>query len=166
MTLTLIATIENHVVSGILVDGGSSCDLMYLKILMKLRLSKLDLKPLWGQNSSRVQGLLYESMQMYRSIISFGVRKSKRIVGIFFFVISCELVYNGILGRSFLATLHVVVSPVHLKMKYHNNSNKLVIIADDMRWACLIHEMIMKMFLGTSITSKKKWGRRQVKQST
>lgn len=36
LPLVVTATIENHDVSRILVDGGSSCDVMYLKIFMTL----------------------------------------------------------------------------------------------------------------------------------
>lgn len=53
---------------------------------------------------------------------SFSGEKRKRTMNFLFFVVPCEIVCNGILGRSFLATLDVVASPVHLKMKYHNDA--------------------------------------------
>lgn len=64
--------------------------------------------------------------------VSLGEEKNKRIVNVHFFVIPSESVYNGILSQSFFATLDVVVSPIHLKMKYNNDFDKLVIFKDDM----------------------------------
>lgn len=68
--------------------------------------------------------------------VSFGVGKDKRIVDVHLFVISCERVYNDIIGKWFLTMLDAVTSTVHLKMKYHNNFDKLVVIATDIRGNC------------------------------
>lgn len=64
--------------------------------------------------------------------VSLGEAKNKRIMNVHFFVIPSESVYNGILGQSFFATLDVVVSPIHLKMKYNNDFDNLIIFKDDM----------------------------------
>lgn len=73
-----------------------------------------------------------------------------------FLIVPCENVYNKILGRSFMANLYVAGYMVHLKMKYHNNSGKLVIIKDNIHGARLIHEAILKNLLATIVSSKKR----------
>lgn len=70
-----------------------------------------------------------------------------------FLLISCASVPNDILRRSFLATLNAVASSVHLKIKYHNNAGKQVFILADLRGARLIHKVILKIPLTTSLTS-------------
>lgn len=47
-------------------------------------------------------------------------------------VVPCKRVYNCIVGRPFAITLDIVVSPVHLKMKYNNIHDELVMINIDL----------------------------------
>lgn len=54
-------------------------------------------------------------------IVSLKEGEDKRSTNIYFLVVPCESVFKGFLGRPFVATLDVVASPVHLKMKYPNN---------------------------------------------
>lgn len=54
-------------------------------------------------------------------IVSLGEGEEKRSANIYFLVVPCESVFKGFLGRPFIATLDMVASPVHLKIKYHDN---------------------------------------------
>lgn len=87
--------------------------------------------------------------------ISFGEREDERTVNVHFLVIPCENTYNVTLGRSFLSTLDMVSSPIHLKMKYHNNVEKSVIILADLCRAQLIHKATLKNTLVTVVASEK-----------
>lgn len=67
-----------------------------------------------------------------------------RTVNVHFLVVPYENAYNGILGRSFMETLDVMASKVHMKMKYYSNSGKLIVITDDLCGALLTHKTILK----------------------
>lgn len=111
---------------------------------MRLKLHKQDLKPCEGRS---LIGFNYTSTCPYESIdllVSVREGNNKRIVCACFLVVLCESVYNDILGRSFLEALDVVASTVHLKMKYHNNLGKSLVIAIDLRRAHLIYEAILR----------------------
>lgn len=84
--------------------------------------------------------------------VSFGEGKNKRILKVCFLVIPYKNIYNGLLGRSFLAALNEVASMVHLKMEYHNSLGELVVIATNLRGAHLIHETMLKNPIMSAIT--------------
>lgn len=61
-----------------------------------------------------------------------------------FLVIPYESVYKAIFRISFLTKFEAVASPVHLKMKYHNNAGKLICFSDDLHGDQLSHKSILK----------------------
>lgn len=126
--LVIHVTIANYVVLVVLVDSEISCKLMYLKIFMKLCLSKIYLKHYKGKNLLEFNDSFIRSYGCIYLLVSFGIGKNKRITDVHFFVIPCESIYNGIIGISFLTTVDAMASTIHLKMKYHNDSSKLAII--------------------------------------
>lgn len=64
--------------------------------------------------------------------VSFKEWRDDKTVSIWFLVISCESVYNTFLGTVFLEKLDAMVSTIHMKMKYHNNFDKRVVISADL----------------------------------
>lgn len=80
---------------------------------------------------------------------SLGKGEDERSMRVYFMVISCESVSNCIIGRPFLATLDVVTSSIHLKMKYHISGDKTIIIFVDMCSARRIHEAILRRLTTT-----------------
>lgn len=71
------------------------------------------------------------------------------------FVIPCESVYNDILGWLFLAAFSVVASVVHLKLKYHDDFDKPVVIKDDIWIAHRILYMILKKSIVVVVVPEK-----------
>lgn len=63
---------------------------------------------------------------------------------------------HDIIGRPFLATLDVVASPIHLKMKYHNGYGKLVVVKVDMYVVWQIHETILNNPLSAFVIPKER----------
>lgn len=81
----------------------------------------------------------------------------ERTVGTCFLVIPFdESVYNVILGRPFFAALDAVASTIHLKMKYHNDFGKPVIIWGVLRGSPKIHEAILKNPWATMVGNDKR----------
>lgn len=50
LSLVMITTMANHEVTGLLIDDGSACNLMYLEVFRKLDLWKPDLNPCEDRN--------------------------------------------------------------------------------------------------------------------
>lgn len=63
---------------------------------------------------------------------------------------------HDIIDRPFLATLDVVASPVHLKMKYQNGYGKLVIVKYDICVVWQIHEIILNNPLSAFVIPKER----------
>lgn len=53
-------------------------------------------------------------------MVTLGEGNNTKTIDSKILAVSCRNVYNCILGGPFEATLDVVISPVHLEMKYHN----------------------------------------------
>lgn len=54
------------------------------------------------------------------------------MIDLYFMVVSSKSVYNFILGKPFAATLDIMASPVHLKMKNHNLHDEHATICFDL----------------------------------
>lgn len=85
LSLVTTATIENHIVSRILIGDGSSCDMMYIRIFMKLGLHKQYLKLCEGKNL----------IAFYR--FSLGGGKENRTISVQFLVVLLKMSTTTIL---------------------------------------------------------------------
>lgn len=134
---------------------------MYLRVFMRLILHVKDLKPCEGGTLLAFNDSSTRPCGTIDLPVSFGEGKNKRILKVCFLVIPYKNIYNGLLGRSFLAALNKVASMVHLKMEYHNSSYELVVIATNLRGAHLIQETVLKNPIMSAITfereKKKDW---------
>lgn len=89
-------------------------------------------------------------------LISFGEEKNMRTPNVLFVVVSCESIYNDIFGKSFLATLCIIASTVHLKMKYHNDSSQPILDKVNLHGTRPIHEATLKNYLESAITHEER----------
>lgn len=67
------------------------------------------------------------------------------------FGIQCENIYNNILDKPFPTTLNVVAFPVHIKIKYHNDSRRPIVVKVDLLGARWTQEAILKNPLTTIV---------------
>lgn len=65
-------------------------------------------------------------------MISVDKRKGVRAVNLHLLVVICKSTYNCILDRPFVTALDGVVSPIHLKLKFHNLHDEPVTINVDL----------------------------------
>lgn len=70
-------------------------------------------------------------------------------------MIPCKNVYNNILNQPFLVDLNVVAFPVQLKIKYHNDSGKPIIVKVGILRAQSIQESILTNPLSASFTPER-----------
>ncbi|GAA0168408.1 hypothetical protein LIER_23132 [Lithospermum erythrorhizon] len=100
------------------VDTGSSVDVLYLNTFDKLRLPQSLIKPL----HTPLMGFTGHMIQAIGEVtLDFTVGKGTRISTIraqFTMVDLEDFSYNGLIGHPILTTLHAIISPVQLKMKF------------------------------------------------
>ncbi|XP_024028922.1 uncharacterized protein LOC112093841 [Morus notabilis] len=115
--LVVEALIENHTVCLILVDNGSSVDLLYSDCLEKMGIPKEQLertsRPLYGFTGDSVipQGTI-------RLPITAGEKPRQIIMMASFVVLKGGSQYNAVIGRPTLQTLRAVTSIYHQKVKF------------------------------------------------
>ena len=114
-------------VHRVLVDQGSSADVMFWSTFNKLRLSSDLLSPYtgclygFGDNQVEVRGYLE-----LRTTFTDG--EASRTESIRYLVVNANSAYNILLGRPALNRLNAVSSTCHMKMKLSDLSGKVIVI--------------------------------------
>ncbi|CAL1359570.1 unnamed protein product [Linum trigynum] len=114
--LVIEATIANYTVKRVLIDGGSSADLLFYPAFCSLgfRLDRCQPSSVFllgfSGNQVPVLGILPLHVR-----IGNGDQAIETLVN--FHVVECSSAYNGILGRHFLHQAHAIPSTLHLKLK-------------------------------------------------
>ncbi|KAM7502432.1 hypothetical protein LguiB_001336 [Lonicera macranthoides] len=113
--LVIMANICNFDVKRVLIDPGSSSEVMYLKAYNEL-------KPFISNKSVRqVDSPIYSfsgDAVWPICIVSVPVRIGEVVVVTDFFVMNVESPYNALLGRNWLGEMRAVASPFHQKLKF------------------------------------------------
>ncbi|XP_064941714.1 uncharacterized protein LOC135595120 [Musa acuminata AAA Group] len=107
--LVVAARIANAQVKRIMVDTGSSADILYLDAFQKLGLSRDALVPM----SSALTGFIGESISPLGVTVlplTFGEAPRTKTVMTTFLVVDLPTAYNAILGRPTLNKLRAVIS--------------------------------------------------------
>ncbi|KAL2247814.1 UNVERIFIED_CONTAM: hypothetical protein Sindi_2633700 [Sesamum indicum] len=109
--------IANFSVHKVLVDNGSSVDIILMEVLNKMDLYNAKLAPvaapLVGFGGSEVQSLGTINLP-----VSIGEEPRRRTLMVKFLVVSTPFAYNVILGRPGLNSFKAIVSTYHGKMKF------------------------------------------------
>ncbi|XP_043687762.1 uncharacterized protein LOC122638979 [Telopea speciosissima] len=115
--LVIKMVIANCVVGRILVDNGSSVDILYYdafeKMLLKSEMLKRVESPLYGFNGAPIQ--VEGSIEL---LVTVGIEPKLSTVMMNFLVVKVNSAHNGILGCLGLNALRAVVSTPHLVMKF------------------------------------------------
>ncbi|XP_043705563.1 uncharacterized protein LOC122655434 [Telopea speciosissima] len=109
--------IANCTVGRILVNNGSSVDILYYdafeKMLLKPEMLKRVESPLYGFNGAPIQ--VEGSIEL---LVTVGIEPKLSMVMMNFLVVKVNSTHNGILGRPGHNTLQAVVSTPHLVIKF------------------------------------------------
>ena len=130
-------------VHKVLVDQGSSADVMFWSTFNKLRLSLDLLRPYTGclygfaDNQVEVRGYLE-----LRTTFTDGT--ASRTESIRYLVVNANSAYNILLGRLALNRLNAVASTRHMKMKLPDLSGKVIVIKSDQEEAQKCYENSLK----------------------
>ncbi|XP_074356107.1 uncharacterized protein LOC141695791 [Apium graveolens] len=116
----LIVTLDiaDNEVQRILVDNGSSSNIVFEHTLNRMKLGHLRMDPCledplygFGNNMILIRGVIYLPM-----VFSAAPRQASHIMK--FYVISVASSYNMILGRPTITKLRAIPSTIHLKLKF------------------------------------------------
>ncbi|KAL0303540.1 UNVERIFIED_CONTAM: hypothetical protein Sradi_6222100 [Sesamum radiatum] len=109
--------IGNFVVHKVLVDNGSSMDILSMDVLRRMEIGVASLRPvntpLIGFGGSEVIPLGTINLP-----VSMGTKPKRKTMMVKFLVVDTPFAYNVILGRPSLNLFRAVVSTFHLKMKF------------------------------------------------
>ncbi|GFZ17391.1 hypothetical protein Acr_26g0006610 [Actinidia rufa] len=115
--LVVSAVIANFNVQRILIDNGSSADILFISAFekMKIGLDKLHPfhTPLIGFGGNTMHPLGWINLP-----ITLGTEPHQTTVWQDFIVVDCPSPYNAILGRPTLGGIKAITSTYHLKMKF------------------------------------------------
>ena len=115
--LVILLKIENFNVHCVLIDNGSSADIIYLSTFQQM---KIDKEKLWPFNSPLVS---FSGDKVYpKGIVTLTIvartllNQVKNIID--FLVVDCPSSYNVIIGRPALNKFKAVTSTYYLNMKF------------------------------------------------
>ncbi|GAU39181.1 hypothetical protein TSUD_372810 [Trifolium subterraneum] len=153
--LIVRAKMDNFDVRKILVDQGSSCDIMYSGLFKVLQLTEENLVPYIGSDLQGFNGSTTKPWGYVDLIVTFGENKAMKSIKVKFLVVDCSSLYNCIIGRPTLAELFAMSSTIHLKMKYYTKDEQVATINRDIEAARRCFEAASKN-LNSVVTPKKK----------
>ncbi|GFZ01032.1 hypothetical protein Acr_14g0006670 [Actinidia rufa] len=115
--LVISAIIANFNVQRILIDSGSSADILFISAFEKIKIGLDKLHPFhtplieFGGNTTQPLGWI-------NLPITLGTEPHQTTVWQDFIVVDCPSPYNAILGRPTLGGIKAITSTYHLKMKF------------------------------------------------
>ncbi|KAK3129447.1 hypothetical protein QOZ80_6BG0479820 [Eleusine coracana subsp. coracana] len=115
--LVLAATMKEVKFNRVLIDGGSSLDLIFTRTLQELGLSTNDLQPSSSPFHGIVPGKTSVPIGQISLSVTFGTRDNFRTERILFQVADFESAYHAIIGRSMMARFMAVPHYPYLTLK-------------------------------------------------
>ncbi|KAL2232806.1 UNVERIFIED_CONTAM: Retrovirus-related Pol polyprotein from transposon [Sesamum indicum] len=146
--------IANFTVHKVLIDSGSSADIIFKNMVDKMGLAKARLEPvktpLVGFRGSEVA-----SLGMIELPVSMGEEPKRKTLMVKFLVVDTPFAYNVILGRPGLNLFRAVISTYHMKMKFPIES-RIGEVASDQKEARKCYNLSLK---GESSQKRRKVGK-------
>src|ERR1044072_7218312 len=147
--------IKNYDVHKVLIDQGSSADIIYGRAFDQMGFKGTDLQPYHGS----LEGFTGERVEVRGYVEAetiFGTGPNIRRVTVRYLVLNCTATYNVLIGRQTINDIHAVVSTPHLKMKYPTKNGRIGVLAVDQR--------VAKECLAENEQKYAKWGKQAVKK--
>ncbi|XP_072062012.1 uncharacterized protein [Arachis hypogaea] len=132
--VVITAQVGEPLVKKILMDLGSSADVLFYSTFQKMKLSDKILQP----SSGDLEGFSGERVSIRGYIwlqTTFEEYPNSKTLEIQYLVVDCKSPYNIILGRPSLNVFNAIVSTVHLCVKFLSQDNKVVTIHRDQKEA-------------------------------
>ncbi|CAJ2674684.1 unnamed protein product [Trifolium pratense] len=133
--LLIRVDMANMDVRRVLVDQGSSCDIMYSQLFNTLQLDETYLTPYFGSDLSGFNGATTKPWGYVDLLVTVGSEETAKTIKVKFLVVDCPSLYQCILGRPAIADLMAVPSTAHLKMKYYTHKGQVATLHGDIEAA-------------------------------
>ncbi|GAU21573.1 hypothetical protein TSUD_35360 [Trifolium subterraneum] len=111
--LLVRADMANFDVRRIVVDSGSSCDIMYAHLFRTLQLDESHLTPYLGSDLQGFNGATTKPWGYIDLIVTFGHNETAKSIKVKFLVVNCPSLYQCIIGRTAIADLPAVASTMY-----------------------------------------------------
>jgi len=132
--MVITVEIENYAVKKVLVNQGSSVDILYWATYQKLQLLDTAMvpydEPIYGFFGEQVSTCGY--IDLYTV---FRDRAQTKTISIRFLIMDAPTSYNVLLDRPSLNTVDIIVSTPHLAMKFPSPSGDILTVHCDQRLA-------------------------------
>ena len=126
--------LENFAVKKVLIDQGSSVDIIYWKTFQQLQIPAEELipydEPIYGFSGERVPTRGYVDLHT-----TFGEGRQTRTIQVRYLIVDAHTSYNMLLGRPSLNLLGAVVSTPHLALKFPSASGDIITVHGDQKAA-------------------------------
>jgi hypothetical protein len=130
MDPTFVGPANNVRFSKVLIDNGSSINIMYRDTMQKLGIKENMLEPSKKTFHGIVLGLSCASMGKIRIDVMFGNRDNCRVENLMSEVVDLDSPYHALLGRPALAKFMASTHVAYLKMKMSWAKGVITIIGD------------------------------------
>jgi hypothetical protein len=130
MDPTFVGPANNVRFSKVLIDNGSSINIMYRDTMQKLGIKENMLEPSKTTFHGIVPGLSCAPMGKIRIDVMFGSRDNCRVENLMFEVVDLDSSYHALLGRPALAKFMASTHVAYLKMKMPGPRGVITIIGD------------------------------------
>ncbi|GAU24687.1 hypothetical protein TSUD_322950 [Trifolium subterraneum] len=150
--LVVQVQILNCDVKRVLIDSGSSADILYWEAFEAMQLSDEQLKP-YSETLVGFAGEQVEVMDQVTLYTTFGMEENVKTIKVRYLVVKTPFTsYNIIIERPAFNSLGAIMSTLYLAMKYPLDNGKVGVVKGDQALARKIHQ--------TSILEKKESRRR------
>ncbi|XP_012856903.1 PREDICTED: uncharacterized protein LOC105976155 [Erythranthe guttata] len=127
--LVISASISNYLVKKILVDGGSSADIIYYDAFEKLGIANAKLAPVKTPLVGFI-GHAIEAVGEISLVLSLGSFPCLAKNTVNFLVVKAPSTYNVILGRPSMNLFRAIPSTYHMKLKFPTTSGIGEVVGD------------------------------------
>ena len=132
--MVISVDIDKFTIMKMMVDQGSSIDILYWKTFKAIRIPQAEMVPY----DDHVVGFASEKVGTKGYIelsTTFSEGKNNKTIGIKYLVIDANTSYNILLGRSSINRLMAIVSTPHLVMKFASVSGDILTVHVDQKVA-------------------------------
>jgi len=168
--MVIMVDIEKFAIAKVLVDQGSSIDILYWETFKKMRISETEIKPydeqIIGFSGERVDTKGYIDL-----FITFGDDSLRKTINIRYLLVNANTSYNILIGRPSINRLKAIVSTPHLAMKFPSVNGNIVTVHVDQKTAreCYVAsvkvELTKRLYTTTNGRSPSRRGRSQERRS-
>ncbi|XP_017441044.1 uncharacterized protein LOC108346478 [Vigna angularis] len=132
--MVIMAVISQYTVAKVLIDQGSSANILYWKTFQQMNLSK-DIIASFNEQILGFAGERVDTMGYVNLRTSLGTERGAKELKVRFLLVEANTSYNVLLGRPCLNAFGAIVSTPHLTLKDPSNEGRICMVRADQRMA-------------------------------